>query len=806
MTLKQVRQNRPLCMVVLCFLLLLAVFKWGQTIWLEKTNGSASADKILQLRGEPVFVQGQIAGKAISHGKLIYYLDEVRITSSDKSISDIFSEYIYFKQNSKLICKIENASDLAPIGSRIIAGGTFMPFETAENEGQFDEKYYYGMTGYCGRLLDTKVQDIYDLSHADKMGELLLQWKWRKRIFLYQNMSHENASILSAMLLGDKSDMDVETKSLYQKSGIAHVLAISGFHISILGMTLYRLLRRISIPPILCSAFAIGIVLVYAFITGGGSAVTRAATMFVMTLLADLCMRSYDMLTGLAVSLLIVLIKNPNDLSGAGFLLSFTAVLGIVLFMPLFPEKRTDGFIRKMIDSYIISPLRLSLCINLFTLPVMLWFYYTFSTYSMFLNLMVLPLVSLLLPLSMLALIFRLPVLLLPVANLLRLMEFFCGLTQRMPYSILVLGRPKLWQIILYYMLLFGTIVWLYYRKSRRRSTTDENNKIAGAGHKCEIISAVDESKNVWAGHNSKKNCVESKSKRWEQISLCVRLGILILLGIGILSYPSRREDCIDMLSVGQGDCVVIRNNAGHCMIFDAGSSSESEIGKYRLIPYLKYQGIRKVDAVFVSHPHTDHMSGVVELLQQGKKEGIQIKYLVLGVSAKNNENYSEVLQATQNAGCRVLYLKQQDCMRISDMDITCIYEASGRTLLNENDESMVILVKLHGRTILLTGDSTINCDDDVIKQLETLHISQIDCLKVAHHGSSGATSVKLLEALHPKVALISCGYQNRYGHPHEETLKRLEEHGTEVYRTDECGAIKVRVKRNRAEILVYGG
>lgn len=749
MILKKARRSRPLCFSVVWFLLLLALFKWGQMTYLAQIETRENADLFADIITKKVSVQGVIEGKEISRGQLIYYLDEVTISSKDNSVSKIFSEDSYFKRNSKMICKIEETKDVADIGSSVIVTGIFMPFSDAENEGQFDENTYYGLTGYCGRLSQARVETVSGKNYTKQGQEMLLQWKWKKRIFLYRNMSRENAAVLSAMLLGDKADMDRKTKSLYQKSGIAHVLAISGFHISILGMTLYRLLRKLSIPSVVCSSAAICIVLVYAVMTGGGSAVTRASTMFILMLAADLCMRSYDMLTALAISSLVVLIKNPNDLSGAGFLLSFTAVLGIALLSPLLPKKTEKGKVKKWINSYLISPFEVSFCIQIFTLPVMLWFYYAVSPYSFLLNLIVLPLVSLLLPVSMLALVLNKAQLLLVSANLLSLMEGLCSCVQKIPYSVLVLGRPRWWQITVYYMVLSLVILFLYQQKKKKISNV-----------------------------------------RY------IAVGIAFFAALVFLLLPARRDNCIDMLSVGQGDCVVLRNKVGRCMIVDAGSNSESNIGIYRLIPYLKYQGIRNVDAVFVSHAHTDHLSGVIELLQESEGEGIHIGCLVLGANAKDQGNYTQIVSAAEKAECRIVYLKKGQCVKASDLEVTCVYDAMGELCLDENDTSMVLFAKLGHMTVLLPGDSTAACDSRVLASMKKLGISQVLCLKVAHHGSSGATSDLLLDVLHPEIGLISCGFRNKYGHPHEDTIQRLSDRGCQIFVTKDVGQIRVTEKK----------
>lgn len=735
-------QKRPLCLFALGLVLLLFV---AQNCLPVPPDKAAPTDTVSR-QAVTVTVSGRLARKETKSGSLIYYLKDIQFQNVPISRRQADSPMY-------CICYMSAGSDDFKIGSRLILQGDFSAFDGARNEGQFDAQSYYMDLGYAGRLY--RAQVLYSGGGVDDLAEVLYRWRTGTKEYLQRHMTAEDAGILAAMLLGEKGDMDADIKGLYQKSGIAHILAISGLHISLLGMGLYKMLRRIFIPPKICSACAAAVIFLYAVMVGGGSSVARAVCMFVLFLLADILERSYDLLTALAFAALVILIKNPRELTAAGFLLSFTAVLGIALLMDVFSAPAQGEDSQKHIWHIVWKPLSTTLSVQLMTLPVMLWFYYTISPYAVFLNLLVVPLMSGVLLTTIAAVTVRIPLLLQLPAALLHLIELSCKLFRNLPGWQLVVGRPKMWQIVLYYFILFGLLAARFLCMRREK---DKNKKGIG-----------------------------DKSPLWP---LCMCAACLILL------LPTRRMDALDMLSVGQGDCVVLRTQEGCCVLSDAGSSSEKQIGRYRLLPYLKYNGIRHVSAVFLSHAHSDHYSAILELFETAKDEGITVDALVLGSIAKGNERYRKVVDAALACGCKVYYMKTGDTAAFGALQISCIYEGTEVPVSDENDESMVLYASLSGLTVLLTGDSTQESDKRVLQELKKRGITSVMCLKTAHHGARTATGQELLEYITPQAALISCSKDNSYGHPHTQTLERLEAVGARIYVTKELGQIRLRRTR----------
>ena len=283
---------------------------------------------------------------------------------------------------------------------------------------------------------------------------------------LLQLYSDASAGVLTAMLVGDKDLLPEEVETLYRQNGISHILAISGLHISMLCMGFFRLLRKVRIPLKAATFLTLAFLGFYVVLSGASTSSLRAGIMCLVLLLAKLLRRSYDLLSSLSFAAMCVTFLRPQELSSAGFLLSFGAVLGVA----------TVQSIEKSIEQKMGSALRFGLGIQLVTLPTSLWFYYEFSPYSIFLNLVIIPLATFVLGGAILSLLVGLVSL--EIGSffaggthvLLSFYEWLGRVTQKLPYSYVLIGQPKPWQIAVYYLVLFG-VVWCTYRMENTQNT-----------------------------------------------------------------------------------------------------------------------------------------------------------------------------------------------------------------------------------------------------------------------------------------------------------------------------------------------
>jgi competence protein ComEC len=341
--------------------------------------------------------------------------------------------------------------------------------------------------------------------------------------------------------------------------------------------------------------------------------------------------------------------------------------------------------------------------------------------------------------------------------------EWICTLAQQLPNAVWIIGKPALWQILLYYVLLCTGLYLCkeYLQKEREQA---------------------------------------QKCRQWLKpiYGLC---SILILLSILIIpvKIACAARTTVTMLDVGQGDCFCVQLK-GTVFMIDAGSSSETEIAKYKIEPFLKSQGIDKVDYMMASHADKDHINGLSECLSNSLKSGITYEHLVLTKYAADcREEYTELLRAAEKAGCEVMFIAKGDSFRIGeDIELTCLHPLKGAVYGEQNDSSMVLLLECMDTSMLFTGDISQKEEAAVVEALEQYRKNtHVDYLKTAHHGSKYSTSADFLKRVSPEYAFISCGKENRYGHPHEELIFRLQDSGCELFLTPESGAVERRLDVN---------
>ncbi|MBQ8821688.1 MAG: DNA internalization-related competence protein ComEC/Rec2 [Lachnospiraceae bacterium] len=662
--------------------------------------------------GEYVTVTGQIYKK---ENQNIYYLQDISIQGHSRSPSI---------QNN-IRCELQQHMDL-PLGTLVRLEGTFQPYESAGNPGEFDAAVYYGIQDICGRIKGGQI------THAGQSYWPLRQWLYETRELFAKRLvdafGEEDGGILVKMLLGDGSLLSSEIKTLYQENGIVHVLSISGLHISMLGMGVYRLLRKCR-RSIYTSALAGAVfILLYGTMIGFGLSATRAIGMYLIHMLAVIWGKSYDMLTAMGVLLLTMILENPRVLFHSGFLLSFGSVCGLGLLLP-----RLKEYIPRF------SSLIVSLAVTIFTLPVQFYYFYKIPMYSAFLNLLVLPFLGIVMVMGIV--VMTLPFLhhLHVVGSfVLRWYELLCHLFERLPFHTLYVGCPPVWKIVIFYA---GLVFFICYKPK--------------------------------------------KKGKWP---LLIPIALTVFLCVQIVP-PLRMV----LLDVGQGDGILLQTKWGN-ILMDGGSSSKSDVGKYQIAPCLSYYGVDYLDAVVITHPDSDHMNGLEGLLENGY-EGRIGRILLPDIEVgRRSAEFGEIYELAKAYEIPVGFMGAGDGMRLGEVHLECLHPDNGSSIEESNAYSQVYYLNYEDFTMLLTGDVEEEGEALLLEELQRRDIEEVTVLKVAHHGSKYSTSEELLAQITPRLALISCGENNSYGHPHGETLERLDAVGCEVLTTPECGAIIIEM------------
>ena len=803
------------------------------------------------------------------------------------------------KATENILCYLREGVPEPEIGSLVILKGTLKNFQQPTNPGQFNAPFYYQILRISFRLNQAEIQVKSDRFY--KIAEGLYQLRRKAGSKVDALLPEQEASVMKTMLLGEKGILDEEIKGLYQRNGIAHILAISGLHISMIGMGLYQFLRRAGLKIKLSAILASMIIVLYGMMTGFAVSAIRAIAMFLLQMLAQILGRTYDRITALAVAAVLVLVEQPLYLFHSGFQFSFLCVLGISLILPVLGNVRKG---KKLFEGVALMAV---------TLPVYLGVFYQIPVYSMFLNFIVLPMMSILMGAGIVMILaaFLCTPLAIPAAwlitGILMVYERLGLFTEKLPHHYWTPGCPAKWQLAVYVAVL---IIIAALGRTKRKAVLYQKDCIHRRGGCAKEIlqedppcnevlqyekSQYERSQHGMAQYNIPRYEVsqyeipqyEMQNKRIRRIACHggkwistygIPVGIcwgFLLLGVVILTWRFRPELQVTFLDVGQGDCIFLQTENGDSYLTDGGSSSVSKVGKYRMIPFLKYQGASQIKAVFVSHADSDHYNGIAELLEQAELEGIRVENLVLTDIADEcrSEGYEELVELAGQNGITVQLLHEGQQLQDGELLFQCLHPSKGYRAEDLNETSMVLLVTYREFSMLLTGDVQGAGEEHLTQELQdwkepgvtqmqdVIRISgeeesmeeesmeeesieeqsieeesieeqsiederieeqieekrpqnkmganhtetELTILKVAHHGSKNSTSEEFLKAANPKLAIISCGEGNRYGHPHEETLERLDKADVPWFCTKDYGAITVTVDdKSRVQVRGY--
>lgn len=696
------------------------------------------------LGGNPL--PGKVQEWILAHPDAMIFGEVQRCTDTEISQSIYLKNAYLIHQSEKI--SIENIrvftkeKQKVPVGTVLWVAGKLEPVQEPRNPGEFHSPRYYA----CDHIWYFLKEGVIQKKSRTywKLGEQLAVFRERMSALLTEG-AKEGAPVFQAMVLGDRSQLPEETKDQYQMGGIVHILAISGLHISLLGMGLFQLLNKTGMGLVPAGLLSLILLFLYGMMTGGSVSAMRAVTMFLLSVGARLLGRCYDMVTALALSAIFLLLDAPANLLGSSFWLSFGAVLGIGVISPIFLEilggkgKVTRGLVN-------------SLGVQLVTLPAVLYSYGEISVAGIFLNLFVLPTVGVVLLSGvcgcLLGLVFPgvAALAFLPGRALLWIYQFLCVLAGKFSFCTWVAGQPALWQMA-GYLLFLGAALWMGKRGTRYGK---------------------------------------------------VFFVTLLITGILVIGFRPGGTFSITCLDVGQGDGIVMETPGRHHLLIDGGSSNKSKLCRYQLLPYLKSQGIRCLDGVFISHTDEDHISGVRELLHQIENglTAIEIKLLVLPELKEKPKAYQELEQLAKNAGVPVETAVRGDSFLLDGVRLLVLSPKEGSPGKDVNEEAMVFLAEYQDFSGLFTGDIGEETEKELLPFLEN-----VDFLKVGHHGSGYSSCEEFLEQIAPDLAVISCSVSNRYGHPSKETVERLKAAGAQVEFTMKNGAICIKVQNGGMKV-----
>ncbi|MDO4330269.1 MAG: ComEC/Rec2 family competence protein [Lachnospiraceae bacterium] len=758
------------------------------------------------------------------YGKILVYVEGEAVAGSQRGTDN---------WDSQEPAEASSVAKKLQIGQWVEAEGEAGCFEPARNPGQFDFKQYYRSRGISMSLSADRLESRGANGMGSPYFDGLYRFRCRCSQILEQICEAVDRGIFQAAILGEKGGMDSEIRDLYQKNGISHMLAISGLHLSMIGMGLYRLLRKSGMGYGLAGSVAGAVIVSYGVMTGGSGSAVRAIIMLLASFLAAYLGRTYDLLSALSLAALLLSWANPLLIGQSGFQLSFGAVLGIGLL--------GEEFVRSLkVHRSWEKTLLVSLSVQLMTCPIVLYHYFQYPVYGIFLNLLVVPLMGYVVLSGLLGIaagFLSLPLGTAAVGSghyILQWYQVLCQIFARFPGGQAVFGRPKWIQIAVYYGILAAMVLGM---RGIMRKSDDSGNR-----------SDENERNIVLSGRENRKDKTKARKSGWTAFGMLTAGTISCFICLS----PLRQKGCDAVfLDVGQGDGIVIQceggmlqmcgleladrgssgeiggenngqascdqeagadtageavlkgrtRNPGRAVILvDGGSTSEKKLGKNRLEPYLKSCGIGMIDFALVSHGDEDHISGLRYLLEECEK--ITIRHLVLPELGKGDSAYDRLIQAAVTAGTQIWYMDAGDRIQAGGCELTCLYPQKGEEIdaSDRNQQSLILQVDYGSFHMLLTGDA----DEEGERRLAARQgeqLARIQVLKAAHHGSRYSNSEELLDAAQPDLAVISYQKGNSYGHPHKEAVERMEQAGCEILKTGEQGAVFLHAE---GEMLRY--
>lgn len=697
-------------------------------------------------------------------------------------------------------------------GDYICMSGTVSVPDSATNPGTFDQYIYLRNKGYYLCISNGTIESGNHRPYS--IEGFLYGIKNRCTKIIDNSFDSESAGIVKAMLVADKSTLDKNIKKLYSENGIAHIMAISGVHVAIIGMTLYGFLRKLRIGRLISGTFSIAIIILYGIMTGMSSSTERAVIMLILSIAAEYFGRKTDAPTSMGFAMIIMVLGNPYVILDAGFQLSFAAITGVTVVAPQLrkllrmfkcfikeaDEKKKQKHkkiisLRKMIIK-LIDALVVGIASFITTTPVIIYYYYQFPPYSILINLIVIPLVSLIVGGSILVVLTGLfftgaaVVMTYPVRLILFGYKYLCIFASGLSGASVLVGHISIGMVFVYYLsvvLIFAILRMIRIGKTEREGPI-----------------------------------------------LYLMLATVLFLTVVYEVYSYDKSLKVVYMDVGQGDGVLLRTSGHGGILIDGGSSSNKRVGEYVMVPVLKYYGVSEVEYAFVSHGDVDHVSGLEYLLNE-EQSGVHVVNLVLPEYGDQDALQELKSEATAN-NVNIIYMKPGDNITYNHqhaetINIECLYpdEEAGQGVLDTNNLSMILKTTITwdvreadienlnkssdsdaSLSLLFVGDAGIAAEKRLIELYGKNSLGEIpdsiacDILKVGHHGSRNSSGSDFLKRVSAMYGIISCGKDNRYGHPHAETLERLKMADTKYMTTKEHGAIILSIERGDWSLSGY--
>ncbi len=624
---------------------------------------------------------------------------------------------------------------------RLRVHGTLSHWLGPVNHGASGIEEYYRLRGVCSRLFARSVA-------LERLGAARWSpyyWASRLRVWeagVFRRSAPESVlPLLYTVWLGDSGQISGEPYNDYVYSGTAHILSVSGVHVSIVYVSVGFVLSIFIRNRRVRAAIMIGVLFLFALTAGARVACLRAAFMVALYLAADLVDREPDTPTALSLSAVILLILNPSNLFDAGFILSFGSVASILMFME--PLSAALTWMPRLLRANVA----MTCSAQLLTIPLVTYYFHVFAPIGFLANLLVIPLLTGVLWLCFFTV---LTAAMLPPAAVLfghaihplaNLTQYFAGIAAHLPYGHFSLPSPSPQAALLYWAAAAAFFMAL------------------GKG---------------------------THRKRWAAATAAV------LLASGLVWSPWRLPASVDFLDVGHSDAAYVCTPAGTTLLIDGGDkTSYSEMGSKAVLPFLYGNGVTHLDYVIVTHAERDHIGGLLTVLR-----AMPVGAAIMGPLRSDKALEKEFLEVCAERDIPVLRVAAGDTLPVEGATIEVLHPPRDWPFPrngNLNEIALTLRISWPGVNLLFTGDIDRKAEAAVAQ-----HECRATVLKVPHHGSDTSSSPEFLDAVNPAYAVISTGVTGQWDAAAPVVLKRYEKRGISLLRTDYWGGIRLREENGR--------
>lgn len=697
------------------FLLILASFGVFRMSWHQHKQNDIVSGMIELSPWEDIEVSAQIT----SISKTAAAKERWNVAVNRISLSSL-----NIKKDMKLRVLADEVAQQATLGDSVFFSGMIIPISGKRNPSDFDYKEYLQSQGIKAQV---KLQALEKITPNKNK----LQWVWWREQMLKlieRNFSKATAPVAKALLAGYKQDLESKSKTAFARAGLSHIMAVSGLHVGFIVAPFWVIIpwfwsrkygRQLGLVLLILLLYS------YAGITGFSPSVMRASVMAGFLTYGKLFHKVHDSINLTAAAAIVLLIINPADLFNIGFQLSFSAVLIILLILPVI-QRTLPYWVRIRWYGQPLMVVIVSLVVQFGLYPLQVYYFGEISLVSPLANALFVPLLGVVVPLSLLSL----------------------GFTAFWPAAGFALNYPSYWFLEGMFHFVHTAAEWQW-----AWTTASLPNMLLFL---------------FWVLLIGMVAAFQIAALRWRLLNLLVFSACLM---VGVQVYKKMQPASFRVLyfDVGQGDAALVQTPSGNNMLIDAGAWSPGyNSGKSVILPHLRANGIDELDAVVLSHPHADHIGGILDIM-----DGISIKKIYNSGFEYSSKLYQNYLVKAEEKQIPVSSLHAGDTLLIDPTMMLLVYGPDGKTYNSDPNEHSLVLELIYGETeFLFTGDAGTEQEERLLDAFGKL--LDTDVLKVGHHGSRTSSGMEFLQTATPDKAIISLAERNKFRHPHRQAVNRL--------------------------------